>query len=172
VLRVLFARALRHRLELIIGVCAIAAVVAVAGSTRTFASGESWRHATGSLISLTARSHVHPASRPRVDTLCCELRALLAVTRERLAAPDTSVAGTPIDARHDAVFVRIERAADRLGNELAATVAASAAVRSASTRAWSSASSRCSSRWASWAAATSASGSSASVSSRSRAPTL
>ncbi len=168
----LFSRALRHRLELVIAVCAIAAVVAVAGSTRsttkTFARGESWRHATGSLVSLTARSHVwleeiiagdhgndperdiiaplhraqrlcialqfggmtpmgrveavQPASRPRVDTLCRELRALLTVTRERLAAPDTSAAGTPIDARYDAVFVRIETTADRLGNELAATV--------------------------------------------------
>src|SRR3954452_22297087 len=62
VLRMLFSRALRHRLELVIAVCAIAAVVAVAGSTRsttkTFARGESWRHATGSLVSLTARSHV------------------------------------------------------------------------------------------------------------------
>ena len=44
------------------------------------------------------------------------------MTRERLAAPDTSAAGTPIDARYDAVFVRIETTADRLGNELAATV--------------------------------------------------
>ena len=50
----LFSRALRHRLELVIAVCAIAAV----STTKTVARGESWRHATGSLVSLTARSHV------------------------------------------------------------------------------------------------------------------
>jgi diguanylate cyclase (GGDEF)-like protein len=55
-----FAR--RHRLELLIAVCVIAALFAVSQSTRTtaraFERGESWRHATGALSAEVARSHV------------------------------------------------------------------------------------------------------------------
>jgi hypothetical protein len=75
VLRTLASRASHHRLELLIGVCAIAALLAVAASTRTttrtLARSESWRHATGSLTALTARSHVwleeYFAGDPTVD---------------------------------------------------------------------------------------------------------
>jgi diguanylate cyclase (GGDEF)-like protein len=171
-LRSLVQRAGHHRLELIIVLCAIAAVVAVAASarttTRTFARSESWRHATGSLVAFTAQSHIWveelgagdttndpdrdvlaPLARarelcdglrsgattatgrvepvlhrdlPRVITLCRELDALTTLTRRRLADPDRSGAGTAIDARYDAVFKRIERTADTLGDELALTV--------------------------------------------------
>jgi diguanylate cyclase (GGDEF)-like protein len=172
VLRMLASRLGRHRLELVIAVCAVAALIAVAASTRTttrtFARGESWRHATGSLAALTASSHVwleeifagdtsndpqrdilaplarahglcdalraggttpmgriepvQPANRARVAALCDDLVVLTALTRRRLAAPETSAAGSAIDGRYDAVFKRIERNADRLGNDLAATV--------------------------------------------------
>jgi len=171
-LRSLVQRAGHHRLELIVVLCAIAAVLAVAASarttTRTFARSESWRHATGSLVALTARSHiwveeigagdtsndprrdvlaplararelcdalrvgattgtgrVEPVLRrdlPRVTTLCDELATLTAITRRRLADPAHSGAGTAIDAHYDAVFKRIERTADTLGDELALTV--------------------------------------------------
>ena len=162
----------RHRLELVVAVCAIAALVAVAASTRTttqtFARSESWRHATGSLAALTASSHVwleeifagdtgndpqrdvlaplghahvlcealrfggmtpmgriepvQPANRARVDAVCEDLVRLGTLSRQRLAAPATSRAGTVMDARYDAVFHRIEDNADGLGNDLAATV--------------------------------------------------
>ena len=168
----LASRVGRHRLELVVAVCAIAALVAVAASTRTttqtFARSESWRHATGSLAALTASSHVwleeifagdtgndpqrdvlaplghahvlcealrfggttpmgrvepvQPANRARVDALCEDLVRLGTLSRQRLAAPGTSRAGTVMDARYDAVFHRIEDNADGLGNDLAATV--------------------------------------------------
>jgi diguanylate cyclase (GGDEF)-like protein len=171
-LRSLVQRVGHHRLELIVVLCAIAAVLAVAASarttTRTFARSESWRHATGSLVALTARSHIWveelgagdtsndprrdvldplararelchglrfgattktgrvepvlPRDLPRVTTLCHELATLTAITRRRLTDPARSGAGTAIDARYDAVFKRIERTADTLGDELALTV--------------------------------------------------
>jgi len=172
ILRMMRRLARHHRLELLIVVCAAAALVAVSQSTRVtaraFERSESWRHATGTLIALVSRSHVWleelTAGDPNVDaerdvylplrearTLCAALEAggesavgpiqpvgafnrarvaglcdsiaeLQRLTRERVARH--SGAGTPIDARYDAVFQGVSAHGDLLGDELADAVAA------------------------------------------------
>ena len=171
--RLLGRLARRHRLEMLIAVCAVAALFAVSQSThvtaRTFERSESWRHATGALIAVVSRSHVwleeltagdphvdaehdvrlplrsagalcaaleaggetmigpiQPVgggNRPRVTRLCDTLVELDRLTDERISSRHSG-AGTPIDARYDAVFQRVSAQADVLGDELAQAVAA------------------------------------------------
>jgi diguanylate cyclase (GGDEF)-like protein len=121
VLTSLATRLGRHRLELLIGVCAVAALVAVAASsritTRTFARSESWRHATGSLVALTARSHVwveeaaagDPTIDPERDVIAPLERArrLCAALRSGGAMPDGRVeAVQPAERRRVAALCR------------------------------------------------------------------
>src|ERR1700750_2851009 len=96
------SRAVSHRLELVIAVCAVVALLAVATSTRsttqTFARGESWRHATGSLVALTAQSHAWLGEafagahsiEPRPDIIA-QLQLAGSVCRARRAGALTTV---------------------------------------------------------------------------------
>jgi diguanylate cyclase (GGDEF)-like protein len=120
----LASRAGRHRLELVICVCAVAAMVAVAGSaritTRTLERSESWRHATGSLVGLTSRSHVWVEELSAGDRTIDPQRDVIApLSRARALCDALRRGGTTPSGRVEAVQPADRPRVDRLCAELA-----------------------------------------------------